>query len=91
MGDVKIQTLENGPLLVTGTVELTDHQGNRIPVQKAVFALCRCGASVNKPFCDGTHSSIGFKGAAEAVRQAEADEEAAEEEALPRGTLLPPA
>ncbi|HTE16948.1 MAG TPA: CDGSH iron-sulfur domain-containing protein [Armatimonadota bacterium] len=90
MADVKIQVLENGPLLVTGAVELTDHQGNPVPVRKATIALCRCGASSTKPFCDGAHSAIGFNGAAEAVRQAEVESDAAEE-APPRGTLLPPA
>lgn len=90
MSDVKIQVLENGPLLVTGAVELTDHEGNPLPVRKATIALCRCGASATKPFCDGAHSAIGFRGAAEAVQQADAGAEAAEE-APPRGTLLPPA
>jgi 3-phenylpropionate/trans-cinnamate dioxygenase ferredoxin subunit len=90
MADVKIQVLENGPLLVTGAVELTDHQGNPVPVRKATIALCRCGASSTKPFCDGAHSAIGFKGAAEAVREADAESDAGEE-APPRGTLLPPA
>lgn len=64
----------NGPYaidLTSGEVLLTDHEGNPIPLPegKPTVALCRCGASSRKPFCDGTHSRIGFQGA-EAARQA---------------------
>jgi len=72
MADTKIQVLEDGPLLVTGSFQLVDHEGN--PVQgpkESVVALCRCGGSTTKPFCDGTHSKIGFKGASEAVAETE--------------------
>jgi CDGSH-type Zn-finger protein len=71
VSDVQIQITENGPYKVTGDIELLDHSGN--PVQapgKSVF-LCRCGGSTNKPFCDGTHSKIGFQGAAAAVQEAD--------------------
>ncbi len=71
MADVKIQVTKNGPLVVQGEVNLVDEQGNPVPTQKGVIALCRCGASVTKPFCDGTHSRIGFQGAMQAVREAE--------------------
>ncbi|MEO1480669.1 MAG: CDGSH iron-sulfur domain-containing protein [Myxococcota bacterium] len=57
-----IQAAENGPLLVKGLTKLTDADGNEIPMKKDVIALCRCGASANKPFCDGAHSKIGFTG-----------------------------
>jgi CDGSH-type Zn-finger protein len=67
MADVKIQVLEDGPYLVTGGVELVDADGSPIPAKKKSIALCRCGGSVTKPFCDGTHSKIGFRGAVEAV------------------------
>ena len=60
MSDVKIKVLKNGPVLVNGAVELEDCDGNSISVSKNPFALCRCGASMNKPFCDGTHSKIAF-------------------------------
>ena len=43
-----------------------DADGNKFPVEKRM-ALCRCGASTEKPFCDGTHSKIGFKAAEKAV------------------------
>lgn len=49
-----IKVLDNGPLYVTGPVELVDAEGNRFET-KETFALCRCGLSGNKPFCDGTH------------------------------------
>ena len=62
---VTIKILDNGPYVVQGEFNLVDAQGNDVPVKKA--ALCRCGASVNKPFCDGTHSKIGFQAAQAAV------------------------
>jgi len=66
MAHVKIETIKNGPYIVTGEVELIDADGNKYPVEKRM-ALCRCGASTEKPFCDGTHSKIGFKAAEKAV------------------------
>ena len=57
---------ENGPLKVSGEFEVHDANGNVVATKKTAY-LCRCGASVNKPFCDGTHSKIGFQAAAEAV------------------------
>jgi CDGSH-type Zn-finger protein len=67
MADVSIRTLKNGPLLVQGPIELLDADGNKVALDKETIALCRCGASTNKPFCDGTHSKIGFDAAASAV------------------------
>ncbi|MDR6227508.1 CDGSH iron-sulfur domain-containing protein [Desmospora profundinema] len=55
MANVKIQTMDRGPLIVRGEVELVDAEGNRFETKKQ-FALCRCGLSQNKPFCDGAHS-----------------------------------
>ena len=66
MADVTIETIKNGPYIVSGEVELIDVDGNKFPVEKRM-ALCRCGASTEKPFCDGTHSKIGFKAAEKAV------------------------
>jgi CDGSH-type Zn-finger protein len=62
MAHVKIETIKNGPYIVTGEAELIDADGNKFPAEKRM-ALCRCGASTEKPFCDGTHSTIGFKAA----------------------------
>ena len=60
MAEVKIQALKNGPLLVKGDIEILDSQGEVMEVSKQV-ALCRCGQSANKPFCDGTHGKAGFQ------------------------------
>ena len=57
MAEVTIRPSKNGPLIVEGPVELFDTDGNQITVEKNRIALCRCGASSNKPFCDGTHSA----------------------------------
>jgi CDGSH iron-sulfur domain-containing protein 3 len=65
----KITALDNGPYLVKGPVVLLDAEGNEFRVERATVALCRCGRSANKPFCDGTHSKIGFAAAERAVRQ----------------------
>jgi CDGSH-type Zn-finger protein len=68
---VKITIRPNGPYLVEGEAEIVDVNGS--PVDTSArgprFALCRCGASVTKPFCDGTHSKIGFQAAEGAVAQ----------------------
>ena len=66
---VTIKITDNGPYIVQGEFKLIDAQGNEVPVRKA--ALCRCGGSTTKPFCDGTHSKIGFQGAIAAVQQTE--------------------
>ena len=64
MADVTIKTNENGPLLISGTVTLTDHQGGTFDLGgKDVIALCRCGASANRPFCDGSHRTCDFQAA----------------------------
>ena len=52
----------DGPYLVKGLNDLRNSRGNSIPT-KSVIALCRCGGSANKPFCDGTHQENGFSGA----------------------------
>jgi uncharacterized Fe-S cluster protein YjdI len=50
----------NGPLLVTGGVRVVDADGN-VLFEGERAALCRCGGSSNKPFCDGTHKTNGFR------------------------------
>lgn len=72
MADVKITVKPNGPYRVEGPVKLVDIDGNEWDLTgKPAFSLCRCGASVNKPFCDGTHSKLGFQAAEKAVREQE--------------------
>lgn len=62
MNDVVIKTRENGPLLITGAITLIDHLGNKYDTSgQPNIALCRCGTSQRKPFCDGTHKTSGFK------------------------------
>ncbi len=73
MAEVSITPTENGPYKVQGPVQLIDPDGNAVEVPGETIFLCRCGGSTNKPFCDGTHSKIGFQGAIAAVHQAEAD------------------
>jgi CDGSH-type Zn-finger protein len=69
----KITALDNGPYLVKGPVVVTDAEGNEFPLERATVALCRCGGSTTKPFCDGTRSKIGFRAAQRAVRKEEWD------------------
>lgn len=71
-GEVVITVRENGPYLVEGPVRIVDADGHEHDISaKKRVNLCRCGASTKKPFCDGTHSKIGFQAAERAVREAE--------------------
>ncbi|MFI6511640.1 CDGSH iron-sulfur domain-containing protein [Streptosporangium sp. NPDC050855] len=54
-------TCEDGPLLVRGPFELLTQDGRTIDPGRATVALCRCGRSAAKPFCDGSHKAIGFR------------------------------
>jgi len=75
MATVKITVKPNGSYRVEapeGSVELVDLNGNKFDLTgKSAFSLCRCGGSTTKPFCDGTHSKIGFQAAELAVKQAD--------------------
>jgi CDGSH-type Zn-finger protein len=71
---VTITPLENGPYLVNGPVTVLDADGSKYQVDRSTIALCRCGGSTSKPFCDGTHSKIGFAAAERAVRETDGDE-----------------
>ncbi len=72
-----IKVRKDGPYavdLATGEFVLVDHDGQTIPLPelkpgKTTITLCRCGASTKKPFCDGTHSKVGFKGAEDAAKE----------------------
>ncbi len=56
-----IKVFQNGPYLVEGEdVTVVDWNGQMYPIAKRPFAICRCGASATRPFCDGTHSKVGF-------------------------------
>jgi CDGSH-type Zn-finger protein len=66
MSAIKITVRPNGPYRVEapeGSIEMVDAQGKQYDLTgKTAFSLCRCGASLNKPFCDGTHGKCGFQG-----------------------------
>ncbi len=57
-----IRCRPNGPLVIEGPVTIIDQHGNAFPLpgNKPLVALCRCGHSANKPFCDGAHKTCGF-------------------------------
>lgn len=57
----KLTVINNGPLYIEGEFQVTDSNGNTFKVDKPKVALCRCGLSDNKPFCDGQHRVAGFK------------------------------
>ena len=69
---VTITVRQNGSLRVDGDdVKLVDWNGVEYPIPTRPFKLCRCGASGNKPFCDGTHRTIGFQASEAAAPAAE--------------------
>ena len=55
-----ITPYRDGPLLVRGPFRLVDQDGSEIEVERSTIALCRCGKSKLRPFCDGTHKLSGF-------------------------------
>lgn len=57
----RVTPYRNGPYLIRGPFTLADQDGNEIEVNRSVVALCRCGRSQSRPFCDGTHKAIGFQ------------------------------
>jgi CDGSH iron-sulfur domain-containing protein 3 len=61
MSDITIEVRENGPYKISGPITVVDADGVpfELPAGSAV-ALCRCGHSSNKPFCDATHKQSGF-------------------------------
>jgi CDGSH-type Zn-finger protein len=69
MSQVTIRTRNNGPFVVEGPVTIVDAQGNPFPfsTDKPAIALCRCGHSSKKPFCDGSHNRCGFVAAEMAI------------------------
>jgi CDGSH-type Zn-finger protein len=61
-----ITTYRDGPLLVRGPFRLQDQEGNEIEVGRKTVALCRCGKSRIRPFCDGTHALVRFRAPSQA-------------------------
>ena len=72
MDQVVIKARHNGPYKVTGPVRVIDADDRVYDLSEKgeTIVLCRCGGSTTKPFCDGTHSKIGFAAAERAVREA---------------------
>jgi len=61
MATTKITVNHNGPIKIEGDFEICDPQGQPFGlVGRTVISLCRCGHSANKPFCDGSHKTVGF-------------------------------
>ncbi len=58
--ETRIVVRPNGPYLVEGPLTVVDIEGREFKSDRPRIALCRCGSSANKPFCDGTHQRIGF-------------------------------
>ncbi len=61
MEDVTIEIMEDGPLIVTGLKNFQNSSGENLAAKDKI-ALCRCGESANKPYCDGSHNAAGFSG-----------------------------
>lgn len=62
MSETKVLCANNGPLRLSGSFVITDAQGNVFDLGgRETISLCRCGASANKPFCDGAHRGVGFQ------------------------------
>jgi len=61
MDNTKVEVFENGPLIVHGTLEITHSNGEK-EIKETRAAFCRCGVSLNKPYCDGAHRKAEFKG-----------------------------
>ncbi|HVX30132.1 MAG TPA: CDGSH iron-sulfur domain-containing protein [Nitrolancea sp.] len=62
MAGVRIEVTRNGSYHVLGPVTVVDHKGNEVVLDGEDIWLCRCGHSETKPFCDGSHRRVGFKG-----------------------------
>jgi CDGSH-type Zn-finger protein len=62
----RITPYRDGPYIVRGNFVITDQHGNEIDARRRTIALCRCGRSQMRPFCDGTHKLIGFRAPGEA-------------------------
>ena len=60
MNEATITPYRDGPLVIRGPFRLTDQDGREIAVNRATIALCRCGKSRMRPFCDGTHKVVRF-------------------------------
>jgi CDGSH-type Zn-finger protein len=69
MDEATITPYRDGPLVIRGPFRLTDQDGREIAVNRATIALCRCGKSRMRPFCDGTHKVVRFSAPSGAERR----------------------
>lgn len=61
MANVEIKANQNGPLIIAGSATYVGVDGQEQTTPGSAIALCRCGQSANKPFCDGTHRKVEFE------------------------------
>ena len=61
MTETTITACPDGPLIVRGPIQLVDERGDPVERRRRTIALCRCGASGIRPFCDGSHRLVGFR------------------------------
>ena len=71
MDEARITPYRDGPYIVRGQFTITDQDGTEIEPGRATIALCRCGRSQTRPFCDGTHKVIGFRAPGRSERPAD--------------------
>lgn len=64
--EVVITSCQEGPYLIRGPIRMIDEAGQEVLIRRRVVALCRCGRSTTKPFCDGTHKVRSVRAAREA-------------------------
>ncbi|MGD1897479.1 MAG: CDGSH iron-sulfur domain-containing protein [Phormidesmis sp.] len=70
MSDVtNITVIDNGPIVIKNTFELFDGEGNSFTPKKDTISICRCGASTNQPFCNGSHHKIDFQSIVRALKE----------------------
>jgi CDGSH-type Zn-finger protein len=69
VNEVDVRIYPDGPYLLRGDFKLLDEAGREIDPGRATIALCRCGRSRMKPFCDGTHKRVGFRTPASESRE----------------------
>ncbi len=63
MAETKAKIMKDGPIIIEGDCDYEDAEGNAVDTgDRRAVALCRCGSSENKPFCDGAHSRVNFQG-----------------------------
>jgi CDGSH-type Zn-finger protein len=71
MDGARITPYRDGPYIVRGSFTITDQDGNAIDAGRETIALCRCGRSQIRPFCDGTHRLTGFRASGGSERPAD--------------------